>query len=105
MAVKRQEMLADGSLQQISFKEKIDRSSLIAMRGLGSGHTYPVFVTIGNKPIRASRRSAEWLRTCVDALWNEKHSLIRDTELADAAAAYDHARQTYDRIIAESDLT
>nr|CBY85381.1 putative carbamate hydrolase [Pseudomonas extremaustralis]CBY85383.2 putative carbamate hydrolase [Pseudomonas jinjuensis]CBY85384.1 putative carbamate hydrolase [Pseudomonas monteilii] len=105
VAVKRQEMLADGSLQQISFKEKIDRSSWIAMRVLGSGHTYPVFVTIGNKPIRASRRSAEWLRTCVDALWNEKHSLIRDTELADAAAAYDHARQTYDRIIAESDLT
>ena len=74
------------------------------MRVLGSGHTYPVLVTVAGKPIRASRRSGEWLRKCVDVLWNERHRLIRESERPAAAEAYDHARRTYDRIIAESEI-
>ena len=100
----RIEFVADGKPRQVSFKTRIDRSSWLALRILPSGHTYPIFVSVADKPIRASRRSAEWLRQCVDALWQEKHRLIRESERAAAAEAYDHARRRYDRIIAESDL-
>lgn len=104
VAVDKMEFLADGTPRDVRFRTKIARSSWVALRVLGSGHTYPVFVTLGDKPIRVSRRSAEWLRKSVDALWNEKHRLMRDSERPAAAEAYDHARRTYDRIIAESEV-
>ena len=104
VALARIELLADGNPRPVEFDVHIDRSSWIALRVMHSGHTYPVFVTVGGKPIRASRRSAQWLRKCVDALWQEKCRLIRGSEQSAAAEAYDHARLTYDHIIAESDL-
>jgi hypothetical protein len=104
VAGERVSILADGTPRPIHFKARVARSSWIALRVLASGHTYPVFVQVAGKPIRASRRSAEWLRKCVDALWDEKHRLMRETERPAAAEAYDHARRTYDRIIAESDM-
>ena len=50
---------ADGKTQDVSFDLKVDRSSWVAMRILPSSHTNPVFVLVDEKPIRASRRSAE----------------------------------------------
>ena len=38
------------------------RSSWAALRVYPSAHTNPVFVLVGGRPIRASHRSAEWLR-------------------------------------------
>lgn len=102
--VERVEFIADGKPRPLTFRTRIERSSWVALRIMPSGHTHPIFVSVDDKPIRASRRSAEWLRQCVDALWTEKHRLIRDSERAAAAEAYDHARRAYDRIIAESDL-
>lgn len=104
MAVDHVELLADGTPQLIQFKANIERSSWVALRVMCSGHTHPVFVYVADKPIRASRRSAEWLRASVDVLWNEKHRLIRENEMPAAAEAYDHARKTYDTIIGESDV-
>lgn len=100
----RIELLADGQPQPVQFKTRIERSSWVALRILPSGHTHPIFVSVGGKPIRASRRSAEWLRQCVDALWTEKHRLMRESERAAAAEAYDHARRTYERIMTETDV-
>jgi hypothetical protein len=57
---------------------------------------------VDGKPIRASRRSAEWLRGAVDQAWSMKERRIRESERPAAQIAYDFARQTYDRIIAES---
>jgi hypothetical protein len=54
------------------------------------------------QPIRASRRSAEWCRKAVDVCWEKKSPKIRDAERAEAAAAYDVARNAYDKIIGES---
>jgi len=76
----------------------------VALRILPSSHTYPVFVTVAEKPIRASKRSAQWCRACVDKLWEVKAPFIRAGERAAAAAAYDHARKTYDSIIGECEL-
>jgi hypothetical protein len=102
--VEQVEFLADGKPRPVRFKTPVERSSWVALRILPSGHTHPVFVVVEDKPIRASRRSAEWLRKCVDALWTEKHRLMRESERPIAAEAYDHARRTYERIMAESEL-
>jgi len=101
--VERQSLRADGKPRALSFSTRIERSSWVALRVLPSAHTYPVFIGVAGKPIRASKQSAQWCRRCVDKLWEAKSPQIRETERPAAADAYDHARQSYDRIIAESD--
>ncbi|MFF0227145.1 hypothetical protein [Streptomyces sp. NPDC004629] len=58
-------------------------------------HTQPVFVEVGDRPVRASRRSAQWLHDCVDKLWEVKNGFIRAAERDEARAAYDHAKAVY----------
>jgi hypothetical protein len=103
--VARKEILADGQLREISFETQIDKSSWAALRILGSAHTNPIFVLVGGKPIRASVKSAEWCLQGVDKCWVEKERFIKPDELADAKAAYEHARTTYRRLAAECQAT
>jgi len=100
-SVATRRIVANGQLQDIAFDAKIDRSSWVALRILPSSHTNPVFVLVGDQPIRASRRSAEWCRKSVDQCWSQKERTYAIAELADARAAYEHARQAYDRLISE----
>jgi len=101
MPAGRQLIDADGTMRDITFDVRIDRSSWVAMRILPSSHTNPVFVIVGNKPIRASRDSAEWCLKGVDQCWSQKRRFIGANEMTDAVAAYDHARAEYRRIISE----
>lgn len=94
-------IIADGKLRPFSIDINIDQSAWVALRILPSGHTHPIFVEVANKPVRASKRSAQWCLDCVDALWRSKSPRIRPTELADAKAAYQHARDVYQRILSE----
>jgi len=73
------------------------------LRILPSSHTNPIFVVVGGRPIRASRRSAEWCLQAVDQCWTQKSPRITESERAAAARAYDHAREVYTQIIAQSD--
>jgi hypothetical protein len=100
--VARQEIVADGSVQPLSFDVDVPHSSWIAVRIFPSVHTNPVFVEVGAKPIRASRKSAEWCRRAVDVCWRAKADRIRPTERDQAKAAYDSARKYYDLVQAES---
>ena len=102
--VARQEFLADGTQRDVAFDVKIDRSSWVALRILPSSHTNPVFVLVDGKPIRASRRSAEWCLKGVDQCWSQKKRFIAPAEMNDAVAAYDRAREAYRKILAESDV-
>jgi hypothetical protein len=102
IAVASRNVAADGQVRDLTFDVAIDRSSWIAIRILRSSHTNPVFVLVDGKPIRASRRSAEWCLTAVNQCWTQKAPLIRPAELEAARAAYDHARAVYRRLIAES---
>jgi hypothetical protein len=68
---------------------------------LPSSHTNPIFVTVGGKPIRASRKSAEWCLKGVDQCWSQKERFIKKDELAQARADYDHARVAYRKLIQE----
>jgi len=79
----------------------IAASSWVALRIRGCGHTNPIFVVVGGRPIRASRRSAEWCLAAVDRCWSQKGPKIRNRERDAAARAYDHARAQYRRIVTE----
>jgi hypothetical protein len=74
----------------------------VALRVVPAAHTNPVFVEVDGAPIRASKRSAEWCLAAVDRCWESKSPLIRPGELEAARASYDHAREVYRRILAES---
>ena len=101
--VASQRLLADGTIRTLTFDVAIDRSSWIAARILPSSHTNPIFAIVGAKPVRASRRSAEWCLNAVNQCWSQKAPQIRPAELEAARAAYDHARQVYRERLAESD--
>ena len=101
-AVAKSEIVADGSIRKLNFSVPIVKSGWIAVRILPSSHTDPVFVLVGGKPIRASRRSAEWCLRCVDQCWTQKAPKISAKEMPEAKKAYDHAREVYRTLIRES---
>jgi hypothetical protein len=92
---------ADGQMQDVSFDVPIKKSSWIALRILPSSHTNPIFVVVNNQPIRASRRSAKWCLEGVDKCWSQKQRFIKEDELAQARSDYDHARETYRKLVQE----
>lgn len=102
--VKQQQLVGDGSLQDVSFEIPVERSSWVALRVFPSAHTNPVFVMIGDQPIRASRRSAEWCLRGVDQCWKEKEQFYAAAEHEEAAKAYEHARVTYRQILSETQV-
>lgn len=95
------EIIADGSWKDISFNYLIKKSGWVALRVYPSSHTNPVFISINNTPVRI-KKSAEWCRQAVDQCWKMKQSNIRLIERAAAEAAYNKARNVYDKIIEES---
>jgi hypothetical protein len=101
--VARKNIVADGSINDVAFDVQIERSSWIAVRILPTSHTNPVFIAVGGKPIRASRKSAEWCLKAVDQCWSQKSPKISEKERPDAEKAYEHARQVYRRVLAETD--
>ncbi len=101
-AAARQEIVADGELRPVSFDYKVEHSSWIALRILPSSHTNPIFVLVSDKPIRASRKSAEWCLRSVDQCWSQKLPNMRPEELPEAARAYEFARQAYRDRLKES---
>jgi hypothetical protein len=95
-------LAADGATRDISFEYEIPYSSWVALRVYQSSHTNPIFVLVDDKPIRASRRSAEWCMQSVDHCWNMKRAAIRLEERPAAEAAYARARDWYAAALAEA---
>jgi hypothetical protein len=93
---------ADGKVQSLSFDIPVKHSSWIAVRILPSVHTNPVFVEVGNRPIRSSRKSAEWCMKAVDVCWKAKVGSIHAPEQEAAKAAYDKARAVYAAVLKEA---
>jgi hypothetical protein len=91
-------MLRDVVFEGLQF----DRSSWVAMRILASSHSNPIFVIVDDRPIRASRRSAEWCLKGVDVCWGQKERFYAAGEMGEARAAYEHAREAYRRILGEA---
>jgi hypothetical protein len=97
----RKQVVADGSVRDVSFDVPIARSSWVAVRILPAAHTNPIFVVVDNKPIRASRESAQWCVNAVHQCWTQKAPRIGPNELATARAAYDHATSVYKQLETE----
>ena len=103
LPVAKTEITADGSVEGVSFDVPIKQSSWVALRIYPSSHTNPIFVTVGGKPIRALKKSAEWCLKSVDQCWRKKEPAIRATEKDAAKKAYDVAREAYKKILSECD--
>jgi hypothetical protein len=88
---------ADGRVHELSFDFPIVQSSWVALRQFPQLHTNPVDVLIGDRPIRASRDSAQWCTEAVELLWTNRHHLIAEHEREAARAAYDRAIAEYQR--------
>jgi hypothetical protein len=100
--VARQEIEADGKIQDLTWNLSIGVSSWVAVRVLPSAHSNPIFVLLDGKPIRASKASAEWCLKGVDQCWSQKERFIAPAEMQDAIKAYDHARAMYRKIMEEA---
>ncbi|MSU66783.1 MAG: hypothetical protein EXS38_11950 [Opitutus sp.] len=103
-SVAQTNIAADGTLREIAFEVPIERSSWVALRIRASSHTNPIFVMVGDKPIRASRRSLEWCLQGLEQCWSQKESLYAPAELAQARADYEHARRVYRQRLAECEV-
>jgi hypothetical protein len=103
-AVASERISADGVFREIRLEVGIERSSWIALRIPGSAHTNAIFVIVGGRPIRASRRSVEWCLAGVDQCWSQKAARIRARERDAAKRAFEFARAQYDRLLAESEV-
>ena len=65
-------------------------------------HTNPVFVEVDGKPIRASKKSAQWCVDAVETCWKKKEPATRKEEKAAAKSAYDAASEAYTKILAQA---
>lgn len=99
--VATKEIDADGAMRDVSFDVKIDRSAWVAMRILPSSHTNPIWVMVGNKPIRV-KDSIEWCLKAVDTCFNQKYGRVRLPEQGEMKRAYDEARAVYQKLLAEA---
>jgi hypothetical protein len=102
-AVARAEVEADGRVEPLQFDLALERSSWIACRILASAHTNPVYVLVGGRPVRSSRRSVRWCLDAVEQCWRSKSSSpdLKPAERPACERAYEHARATYRRLLSE----
>ena len=96
VVVDRREIEADGKVQSITEDIDIPESSWVAVRILPSVHTNPIWVQVGDQPIRVAK-SAKWCRKAVDICWEAKKKAIRESERPAAEAAYQKAREYYEK--------
>jgi hypothetical protein len=100
-AVDRKEVAADGTERPVTFEVPVKESSWVCLRIFPSSHTNPVFVLVGDKPVRASKKSAQWCLHALDRCWEQKAPHIREQERPEAEQAYNKAREEYRKILSE----
>ena len=99
--VATQEVVADGTMRDVAFDVKIEKSAWVALRILPSSHTNPVWVTVADKPIRV-KDSIEWCLAAVEKCFNQKIGRIRLTEQGEMKTAYDEAKAVYQGLLKEA---
>jgi len=94
VTVEKTEVEADGVMREVKFTTRIERSSWVAVRVLPSSHTNPIWVTVGESPVR-ERKSIEWCLKAVDLCEQQKTGRVKLNERGEMARAYEYARQEY----------
>jgi hypothetical protein len=100
--VAKREIPADGQIHDLEFDISIARSSWVALRHFPQLHTNPVNVLVADRPIRASRQSAQWCQDVIELLWKNRERAISPAERPAARAAFDRALARYRQIASES---
>ena len=98
----KRNIVADGKVNDLEFDVPVSESGWIAARVLPAAHTNAIFALVGGKPVRASKRSAQWCLDAVNQCWTQKAPRIAVGDQGRAKEAYDHAREVYRQLIAES---
>jgi hypothetical protein len=94
---------ADDKEHDVSFDVQVDKSSWIAIRHFPQMHTNPVNVIVANKPIRASKASAQWCIGVIEQLWRVRGPGIKEDERAEAEKTFKKALEIYRKIVEECD--
>jgi hypothetical protein len=96
------EVPADDRTHELEFKVNVERSSWVALRHFPQMHTNPVKVVVGDKPIRASRKSALWCIGTIEQLWRVRGQGIAAKEREEAEKTFKQAIEKYRKIAEES---
>jgi len=99
--VATQQVPADGSLQQLTFRHRFEKSGWAAVRIFPGGHTNPIFVIADGQPI-LEPRSVAWCLACVRRCRASKMPTYREEERATAEADYDHAEAFFEALLGEA---
>ncbi|MEW4486644.1 CehA/McbA family metallohydrolase [Thalassoglobus sp. JC818] len=94
---------ADGTETEITFETDFVESQWVAIRVFPQAHTNPIHIVVDGKPQRPVNASARWCLAGVEQCWKSKQNTYASEEQADAEAAYEHARRTYQELIEQSD--
>src|SRR5262249_54079545 len=97
-AVATKDVPADDQEHDVTFEVPIERSSWVALRHFPQMHTNPVNVLVAGKPIRASRKSAQWCLAVIDQLWRVRGPGIAAHEREEARKTFEWAKEQYRRI-------
>ena len=100
--VASQNLKADGSATDITFRHSVSESCWVAVRVFPHAHTNPIYVVVAGKPVRGSVDSARWCLAGVEQCWKSKQNTYEADEQADARAAFDHARKAFGQLIREA---
>jgi hypothetical protein len=92
---------ADDQVHELKFNVMIEQSSWVAIRQFPQLHTNPIRVLTADRPIRASRRSAQWCLGVIEQLWRSKSNAIAKEEVAAAERAFEEAKEFYRRTARE----
>jgi hypothetical protein len=103
LVVAKQEVPADGKTHRLEFQVPVAASSWLALRQFPQLHTNVVNVIVNDKPIRASRKSAQWCEESIKLLWTNRNSRISQPERKQAEATYQKAIRFYQKIASESE--
>lgn len=88
---------ADGKIHEVESEVVVKRSSWVAIRQFPQFHTNPVNVLVNGKPIRASRKSAQWCLQSIEQLWKNRKELIAADERLEAEGAFERAKKEFRR--------
>lgn len=102
LPVASREVPADDKEHDLNFAIPIERSSWVALRHFPQMHTNPVNVIVDGKPIRASRKSAEWCAAVIEQLWRARQNVIAPPERDEAQRTFERMIAVYRKIAEES---
>ncbi len=102
VAVASKEVPADDKVHELTFDAPVERSAWVALRHFPQMHTNPVNVIVGGRPIRASRKSAEWCIGTIEQLWRVRAGNIDARERPEADKTFRQAIEVYRKIAAEA---